>query len=157
GARARHTATLVPSGEVLIAGGVRGGYCCIPDTSGAEIYSPTTNSFLPAGAMLFERSGHTAVLLKDGRVLIAGGGGSTAAQVSAELYTTVPVPVPTTTYSLWGNDTAPATKSDPDSRAIEVGVKFKSDIDGVISAIRFYKGPLNTGSHTVSLWSGSGY
>jgi hypothetical protein len=40
--------------------------------------------------MLFERSGHTAVLLKDGRVLIAGGGDSTLAQTSAELYTASP-------------------------------------------------------------------
>ena len=44
----------------------------------------------------------------------------------------------------------------PTTRAIEVGVKFKSDVDGVISAIRFYKGSQNTGTHTVSLWSAAG-
>ena len=43
-----------------------------------------------------------------------------------------------------------------DPRAIELGVKFKSDVDGAISGIRFYKGPSNTGTHTVSLWTTTG-
>src|SRR4029078_6576636 len=43
-----------------------------------------------------------------------------------------------------------------DSRAIELGVKFKSDAAGGVSAIRFYKGPQNIGTHTVRLWSAAG-
>jgi Domain of unknown function (DUF4082) len=57
---------------------------------------------------------------------------------------------------MWTNAAIPATESAADSRAIEVKVKFRSDIDGVISAIRFYKGSQNTGTHTVSLWSATG-
>ena len=56
-----------------------------------------------------------------------------------------PPPVPGT-YSLWSDNVTIATPSDPDPRAIEVGVKFKSDIDGVISAIRFYKGSAEYGN-----------
>ena len=37
-----------------------------------------------------------------------------------------------------------------------MGVKFKSDVDGSISGIRFYKGSQNTGTHTVSLWRTNG-
>ena len=39
-----------------------------------------------------------------------------------------------------------------DTRAVELGVKFKVDTPGSITAVRFYKGPKNTGTHTGSLW-----
>jgi hypothetical protein len=39
---------------------------------------------------------------------------------------------------------------------VEVGVKFKSDVNGFITGIRFYKGASNTGTHVGSLWSASG-
>ena len=60
------------------------------------------------------------------------------------------------TYSLWNNATVPGTPSAADNRAIEVGVKFKADVNGTISGIRFYKGPQNTGTHTVSLYTSAG-
>ena len=60
------------------------------------------------------------------------------------------------TYSLWNNSAAPTTANSQDARAIEVGVKFKSDIGGAITAIRFYKGSQNTGTHNVSLWDSAG-
>ncbi|HYR45312.1 MAG TPA: DUF4082 domain-containing protein, partial [Terriglobia bacterium] len=43
-----------------------------------------------------------------------------------------------------------------DNQPIETGVKLRSDISGFITAIRFYKGTLNTGTHTAHLWSSSG-
>lgn len=79
--RADHTATLLPNGKVLVAGGVQQAF---PGTAfaSAELYDPATGSFTPAGNMTTPRSGHTATLLADGRVLIAGGSVGT----SAELY-----------------------------------------------------------------------
>ncbi len=84
-----HTATLLPDGSVLIAGGWPRG----PGTDGrslasAEIYNPSTGTFTRTGGMTEGRSNHTATLLNNGRVLIAGGlaglpGGFLA---SAELY-----------------------------------------------------------------------
>jgi len=41
-------------------------------------------------------------------------------------------------------------------KAVEVGVKFRSDIAGSIVGVRFYKGVVNLGSHTGSLWSSTG-
>ena len=35
-------------------------------------------------------------------------------------------------------------------------MKFRSDVDGFITAIRFYKGPGNTGPHTGYIWSSTG-
>ena len=58
--------------------------------------------------------------------------------------------------TLWASATTPATPSAPDSAAVEIGVKFKSDVAGKIYAIRFYKGSGNTGTHIVHLWSSTG-
>ena len=43
----------------------------------------------------------------------------------------------------------------PDS-AVEVGVKFQSDVAGSITGIRFYKATANTGTHVGNLWSSAG-
>ncbi len=50
----------------------------------------------------------------------------------------------------------PSAPSWPDAKGVELGVKFSSDTDTAIDGIRFYKGPLNTGTHVGNLWSSSG-
>ncbi|MGW0230857.1 DUF4082 domain-containing protein [Actinopolymorpha singaporensis] len=58
--------------------------------------------------------------------------------------------------SIWAGTATPATPADPDSGAIELGVKFRTSQAGFISAIRFYKSATNTGTHTGTLWSRTG-
>ena len=78
-ARYWHTATLLPEGRVLIAGGTESTY--------AELYDPAARVFTTISEMTTARRGHTATLLHDGRVLIAGGSdGSGRLLASAELY-----------------------------------------------------------------------
>jgi len=77
-ARTFHTATLLPSGKVLVAGGG-------DENSTAEIYDPGTGSFSFADRMQVGRSGHTATLLPNGSVLVSGGG-IFDGLASAELY-----------------------------------------------------------------------
>ena len=104
--RVWHSATLLPNGTVLIAGGeteVCTGNSCMfaGSVAGAELYDPSAGTFAATGDMTAARETHTATLLNDGRVLIAGGTsyggigiffGGTA---SAELYTpSVLVPMP---------------------------------------------------------------
>jgi hypothetical protein len=55
--------------------------------------------------------------------------------------------------ALWDTSTTPATASVNENAAIEVGVKFSSDLSGHIKGIRFYKGPANTGLHVAHLWT----
>jgi len=64
-----HTATLLPDGRVLVAGGV--GEAGTLDS--AELYDPVSGTWSLTGSMHLPRSGHTATLLSDGRVLVAGG------------------------------------------------------------------------------------
>ncbi|MFO0984158.1 MAG: kelch repeat-containing protein [Planctomycetota bacterium] len=87
GARGGHTATLLPSGKVLLAGGFDSAVALAT----AEIYDPATGTFTPTGAMLSARYAHTATLLANGRVLVAGGFPSNDAPpyhalASAEVY-----------------------------------------------------------------------
>jgi WD40 repeat protein len=85
-----HTATLLQDGRVLIAGGTGTGAYDDTTPASAELYDPTTGKFIVTGSMTTRRwSGHTATLLKDGRVLIDGGNASAVQEVplgSAELY-----------------------------------------------------------------------
>jgi hypothetical protein len=50
----------------------------------------------------------------------------------------------------------PANLDSSDPNAVELGVKFRSDVPGTITAIRFYKGPADNGIHRVNLWRGDG-
>ena len=50
----------------------------------------------------------------------------------------------------------PQVAASTDIRAIELGVVFKSSVAGSVTAIRFYKGSTNLGTHTGSLWTTSG-
>ena len=57
--------------------------------------------------------------------------------------------------SLW-DPASPAGPEDGDTRAIEVGVKFRTDVDGWVTAIRYYKHATNTGTHIGNLWDVNG-
>jgi hypothetical protein len=61
-----------------------------------------------------------------------------------------------TPCSLWDSSFTPAILEDKDRKAVELGLRFQSDVDGFITAIRFYKGSQNTGVHVGSLWDESG-
>ncbi|WP_322754733.1 DUF4082 domain-containing protein [Frankia sp. Cas3] len=57
---------------------------------------------------------------------------------------------------IWSDAATPANITEADTGAVELGVKFRSDEDGKITGIRFYKGPANIGTHTGTLWSSTG-
>jgi Domain of unknown function (DUF4082)/Bacterial Ig domain/Carboxypeptidase regulatory-like domain len=58
--------------------------------------------------------------------------------------------------SIWNSSLGPNTVDGGDPSAIEVGVRFRTDNDGVITGLRFYKASTNTGAHIGHLWTSSG-
>jgi WD40 repeat protein len=58
--------------------------------------------------------------------------------------------------SIWNNSTTPAEVEVNDPNEVELGVKFQSNVDGLITGIRFFKGANNTGVHVGTLWNSSG-
>lgn len=77
-------ATLLPDGRVLVTGGRENGAGNSPLIGEAELYDPATGTWTATASMRQARSGHTATLLPDGRVLVSGGDG--ALSISAEIY-----------------------------------------------------------------------
>ena len=71
-----HTASLLPDGRVLVAGGYPGGGPSPPPLAVAEIFDPESATWSRAADLQVRRWGHSAVVMADGRVLIAGGNGS---------------------------------------------------------------------------------
>jgi hypothetical protein len=63
---------------------------------------------------------------------------------------------PPSFYTVWTPAAAPtASDAGPDS-SVELGVLFKSDVNGMVNGIRFYKSASNTGTHVGTLWSSTG-
>jgi hypothetical protein len=80
-ARAYHTATLLPTGKVLVVGGTNGNAL-----TSCEIYDVNTESWSPADSMSNPRFNHTATLMSDGSVLVTGGENDVGVINSCERY-----------------------------------------------------------------------
>ncbi|GAA3796642.1 DUF4082 domain-containing protein [Cellulomonas soli] len=95
---------------------------------------------LPAGAVV------SVVVAVDGQALEGGSWSFTTTAV-------VPAPDP---VSFWTTTDVPTYPAWDDSAAVQVGTRFSTSAAGAVTAIRFYKGATNTGTHTVKLWDASG-
>ena len=92
--RQTHTATLLPSGKVLVAGGVSYFGGVFPTT--AELYDPATGKWSPTLPLVSGRRDHIAALLPTGKVLVAGGFNTSDTGPTTELFDPASV-VPTPT------------------------------------------------------------
>ena len=81
---------------------------------------------------------------------ITDGQGTASANVSLNVNNSI------SAQSLFGTASTPSIVTENDLNAVELGVKFSSSVSGNITGIRFYKGPLNTGTHIGDLWSSNG-
>ena len=82
-ARDIHTATLLPNGLVLVAGGLNSHSV---ESRSAELYDPATGTWTVTGSLNEGRFYYPATLLPNGKVLVEGGDGLSGERASAELY-----------------------------------------------------------------------
>ncbi len=80
-------------------------------------------------------------------------GNSLAVSFTWSFTATTPQVCPCT---IWNSSTVPVVASDSFAQPIELGVKFRTDTDGFVTGLRFYKGTLNSGTHTGNLWTSTG-
>jgi hypothetical protein len=110
--------------------------------------STFTASFTPSAALAYSKT-YTAT--------VSGALDQSGAPMTAPYgwsFTTVGPPACPCT--IWPGSTMPANAAANDSGSVELGVKFRSDVNGFITGIRFYKGAGNTGTHIGNLWSSTG-
>ena len=81
--RAGHAATVLPSGLVLLTGGIRSSF---NTTRVTELYDPATRSFTSAPSMAAPRTGHRSVVLPDGNVFLVGGLDESLVPAIGEVY-----------------------------------------------------------------------
>jgi Galactose oxidase, central domain/Kelch motif len=148
-ARNAPSATLLPNGKVLVAGG---NTCACGTPSGvtatAELYDPASGTWSLTGSMAVARNDHTATLLPDGKVLVAGGDNESATFASAELYDPA-----TGTWSPTGSMTTPRSGQTatllPDGKVLAAG-----GLSDVTSAIAVASAELY--DPTTGTWSPTG-
>src|SRR5262249_18284109 len=58
--------------------------------------------------------------------------------------------------TIWHPSSTTASGPDSDANAVELGIRFRSDVAGYIRGVRFYKHATNTGLHIGNLWTNNG-
>jgi hypothetical protein len=157
--RTQGTATLLNDGRVLVVGGGKAAAPTYAATASAEIYDPATNTWTVAAPMSQPRALHTATLLNDGEVLVAGGataytGGLGTVSASAEIYdpradawhAAAPMSVP----RYFGSAARLATGQ----VLVAGGWSFTTDFDPSLASVEIYDPAANHWAPTGSMSTG---
>jgi N-acetylneuraminic acid mutarotase len=146
-AAGHHSATLLPSGQVLVAGGL----IYEGETGVSTLYDPATRRFTTTGSMLEARGGHRAVRLASGAVLAVGGSAAGASTGSAERYDPA-----TGTWSATGSLATPRSGHTvtllADGNVLAVGGNnFQAGSGNVTESVERYDAAAGTWSAAASL------
>src|SRR6185369_8367153 len=84
-AHEQHTATMLPGGKVLVVGGCGVGSNLVGALASVEVYDANLKHWSAGTLMDYPRSGHTATLLRSGKLLVVGGSRNGAVYLSSAL------------------------------------------------------------------------
>jgi hypothetical protein len=145
--------------ESMAAASVNGSTVLLRDASGAAVAAAvaydgaSTSATLTPNAPLALGTTYTATVKGGSAGVTDAAGNRLAADDTWSFTTGVATSCP---CSLWTPSATPGTTAVADTQAYELGVRFTSDVDGLVTGIRFYKGTGNGGTHVGHLWTSSG-
>jgi hypothetical protein len=91
------------------------------------------------------------------RIKSTDAAGNTATSPASGAHTFKTTSTPAEQYTVFPTTATPAILADRDTKSVELGMKFRSDVDGYVTGVRFYKGSsTNSGTHVGTLWTSSG-
>ena len=117
-------------------------------------YNPFNFTVTLSASSLLAASTRYTVVVKGGVGGVSDNAGNVIGTDSNFTFTTGTATAPS--FSLWASTATPGLASANDSTSLELGMQFMSAKSGNVTAIRFYKGTGNTGTHTGGLWTASG-
>jgi hypothetical protein len=116
---------------------------------------PSQTATLTPSAPLANSEPYTATVRGEASGVTDVAGNALAADFNWSFATEAPDPTGCP-CSLWDETVTPTLIQDPDTSAVELGLKFQSNSDGQVLGVRFYKGSGNIGTHVGSLWDSAG-
>ncbi len=119
--------------------------------------SGSQTATLTPGAALANSTTYTAVVTGGSSGVKDLAGNAMTSNFTWTFTTAAALPPPgTCPCTVWTSTTVPGTVDGGDATAGEYGFRFRSDVGGTITSVRFYKAATNTGTHTAHLWSNTG-
>ena len=131
--------------------GAASGTFSVALTSGNAVVKVPQSVSIPAGSSKAVFTATAGSFSTKQTALISASANSRSVSTTLTLALNTAVPV-----SLWNAATRPRTITDADSSAVELGMRFRSDVAGNVIGVRFYKGPQNIGTHIGHLWTSTG-
>ena len=154
------TAVTASFSEALNPSTLSGATFALTGPGGATVaatvaYAAGTSATLTPASPLAASTTYTITVVGGPNGVTDPAGNALAANVTSSFTTAAPSPAgcPCT---IWTPTTTPTVVSAGDNQAVELGVKFRSDLAGVVTGLRFYKGSANTGTHIGNLWTSTG-
>lgn len=149
--------TVSPASVTLTAGGTQQFTAAVSGTTNTQVTWSLSSAVGTISSAGLYRAPTSVTARQTVTVRATSVANTTKVSTAAVVINPVTAPPTTTLYSVFTAAVTPSTLADADSKAVELGMKFSSTVDGFVTGVRFYKGSTqNRGQHVANLWTTSG-